>query len=125
MGPFWDYDISFGNNNDSDCREPEGFYINTGRWFKRLFEDPVFKDSVAKRWKECSVSLEQSLLLLRSLAEQMEAACNLDDKIWQRFGYRQWPNAPGYKDRISYKDEVDYLLKWCEDRMKWLEKNFN
>ena len=125
MGPFWDYDISFGNNNDSDCREPEGFYINTGRWFKRLFEDPVFKDSVAKRWKECSVSLEQSLLLLRSLAEQMEAACNLDDKIWQRFGYRQWPNAPGYKNRISYKDEVDYLLKWCEDRMKWLEKNFN
>ena len=43
------------------------------------------------------------------MADCLEDDANLEDKIWQRFGFRQWPNAPGYKERKTYRAEVDYL----------------
>lgn len=120
MGPFWDYDISFGNNNDPMYTPTQGFYIQTERWYKRMFEDPDFREIVRSRWLANREKLEESLVWLQEMANNIEEAANLDDKIWQRFGYRQWPNAPGYKSRRSYKAEFDYLYNWCRQRLDWM-----
>lgn len=121
MGPVWDFDISCGNISHSDCDKPEGLWIQRRYWFERLWEDENFRKAVSSRWNEKRAAISESLIWLKKQAEALEFDANIDDTIWQRFGYRQWPNAPGYKNRKTYKAEVQYLLDWCTARCAWLD----
>ena len=46
MGPWWDYNLAFGNADYCDAVNTAGFEANTGCgnenlfWFERLLEDP-------------------------------------------------------------------------------------
>ena len=124
MGPVWDFDISCGNINYHDCDKAEGLWIQSRYWFQRLWEDEGFRAQVAGRWREKRGALEESLVWLEEQARTLEEDANLDDKVWQRFGYRQWPNAPGYKQRKTYRAEVAYLTGWCRKRLVWLDSQW-
>lgn len=50
MGPIWDFDTAFGNNNTPTTTPAEGFYIKDASWFSRLYEDPVFVTKVKERF---------------------------------------------------------------------------
>ena len=123
MGPIWDFDISCGNNKN-ECADPTGFFIQSRHWFKRLWEDEFFREKVAERWKKCSPQVWESFDWIEEQANFLEDDANFDDKIWQRFGYRQWPNAPGYKERKTYRAEVDYMLNWLKTRAQWLDNEW-
>lgn len=123
MGPIWDFDISCGNNKD-ECANPEGLFIESRHWFERLWQDPFFREKVAERWRECRPQIEESLGWIERAAEELETDANMDDKIWQRFGYRQWPNAPGYRNRKTYKAEVEYMTDWLKKRAAWLDSEW-
>ena len=123
MGPVWDFDIACGNNKD-ECADPEGLYIQSRLWFARLWEDEYFRAKVFERWQECREKITESFVWLEDMANFLEEDANLDNKIWQRFGYRQWPNAPGYKERKTYRSEVDYMENWLKKRAEWLDKDF-
>lgn len=120
MGPVWDFDISCGNINDSDCNRTDGLWVQSAYWFKRLWQDDNFRKEVSLRWIEKRNEISDSIIWLKEQAKNLEFDANIDDTIWQRFGYRQWPNAPGYKNRKTYQAEVLYLLEWCTERSKWL-----
>ena len=123
MGPIWDFDISCGNNKN-ECADPTGLFIQSRHWFKRLWEDEFFREKVAERWKKCSPQVWESFDWIEEQANFLEDDANFDDKIWQRFGYRQWPNAPGYKERKTYRAEVDYMLNWLKTRAQWLDSEW-
>ena len=46
MGPVWDFDLAFGNVNYSNAENAEGFWIKENLWYKKMFEDPYFKELV-------------------------------------------------------------------------------
>ena len=123
MGPIWDFDIACGNNT-GECANPEGLFIQNRLWFERLWEDSYFREKVSERWKECRAKIEESFAWIEEQADFLETDANLDDKVWQRFGYRQWPNAPGYKNRKTYRAEVDYMKTWLQTRAAWLDKEW-
>jgi len=87
-------------------------------------QDPFFREKVAERWRECRPQIKESFGWIERAAEELETDANLDDKIWQRFGYRQWPNAPGYKNRKTYKAEVEYMTDWLKKRAAWLDSQW-
>ena len=120
MGPIWDFDIACGNNTD-ECADPTGLFIQSRHWFKRLWEDAYFREKVCERWKECRTNIAESFDWIETQARFLETGANLDDKIWQRFGYYQWPNPPGYKERKTYRAEIDYMVSWLKTRASWLD----
>ena len=123
MGPIWDFDISCGNNQ-GECANPEGLFIQSRGWFARLWEDSYFRTKVADRWRECRAKIEESLSWIYETADFLEDDAYLDNEVWQRFGYRQWPNAPGCKERKTYRAEVDYMMEWLRKRILWFDKEF-
>ena len=123
MGPIWDFDIACGNTK-GECANPEGLFVQNRDWFARLWEDSYFREKVAERWRECRAKIEESFAWIEEQADFLEADANLDDKVWQRFGYRQWPNAPGYKERKTYQAEVDYMTSWLKTRAAWLDSQW-
>lgn len=124
MGPIWDFDISAGNINYHDCDKTSGLWIQSRHWFERLWQDSYFRERVAERWRDCRAQIEESFLWIEEAANQLEDDANLDDSVWQRFGYRQWPNAPGFKERTSYRAEVTYMEEWLKERAAWLDSQW-
>lgn len=125
MGPAWDFDLSCGNYRKRDCDKPEGLHVQLKGWFSRLWEDDAFKKAVASRWEETLPKVKESIDWLAAQADFLKDAANTDDTIWRRFGKRQWPHAPGWRDRKTYQAEVDYLTSWLQTRIDWLTQEFS
>lgn len=125
MGPSWDFDISCGNISWDNCDKAEGNFINTDDWYKRLFEDEYFKMAVVSRWQEKQSQILKSFDWLKEQAKIYYPAIMLNDAIWKNIGNRQWPHAPGWKNRKTYQDELDYLTSWLEKRRIWMDNEYN
>lgn len=122
MGPLWDYDIAFGNISYNDCEKTAGWHTKRYDWYKRLFEDPYFVRLVQERWNDRRAELEQSFSWLAEKANELTPAAEINDLVWRTFGRRQWPNAPGYRKRKTYQDEIAYLTDWLTARAAWIDQ---
>jgi hypothetical protein len=40
---------------------------------------------------------------------------------WPVLGVYVWPNPDGFEDRTTYASEVEYLKRWIEDRLRWMD----
>lgn len=155
MGPAWDHDIAFGNTakgstspgsygsllsnnawlqmfnlfdpakNSSDASDCEGFLINQSHWYNRMFSDDEFVSLVKRRWAETREPLKKSLEWLRIQGRDLNEAAELNDSVWHIIGSANWPRAPRYRSRKTYKSEVDFLVDWCEKRFEWLDMIFS
>ncbi len=124
MGPIWDFDISCGNVSWHNCDNPEGEYINSKAWYKRLFEDENFKKAVHNRFLEKSSELEKSFDWIQEQANKIYPAIKINDSVWKNIGHRQWPHAPGWKNRKTYQAEIDYMIDFLKKRRLWLENEY-
>lgn len=122
MGPIWDFDISAGNINYDECEKPEGYWINTSQWYKRLFQDKDFVNKVVARYNEKTFELEESLDWINNESKRIKPFVEINNSVWPNIGKRQWPHAPGWKNRKTYEDEVDYMVKFLQQRKIWLDK---
>jgi hypothetical protein len=122
MGPIWDFDLAFGNNNYSDCEFPTGFWIKRSGWYSRLFQDPTFVAKVKIRF---AYYKEKQPILLKNIdnyAILLDNTQEQNDVIWDLIGNKVWPNAVVFD---TYKEEVDYLKSWYIERMNWLDTAIN
>lgn len=154
MGPAWDHDIGFGNTsksstspgsygsllsnnawvqmfnffdplkNSSAAKNYEGFLINQSHWYNRMFGDDEFVSLVKKRWAETREPLKKSIEWIREQGRDLEEAAEMNDSVWHLLGSASWPRAPGYKERKTYRSEVEFLVDWCEKRIEWLDSVF-
>ena len=62
MGPLWDFDLSFGNNDYSECEFTDGWWVRNNPWISRLFQDPVFQNQVKERFDEHFYARKDTLL---------------------------------------------------------------
>lgn len=125
MGPLWDMDISCGNINYDGCQDPEGFWVNKDQWYKRLFEDEYFAEKVAERWNETKQKLISSFDWLENESKNVKPFVMLNDSVWHNLGRRQWPHAPGWKNRKTYESEVDYMIGFLKKREQWMSNAYS
>lgn len=147
MGPVWDHDIAFGNNqkaasdvlipvefnlkagydmeaNNNSAMDYDGFLINQFSWYRILFTDEEFVSLVKERWIQRRSELEKSIVWLEEQGRLLDDAGELNNRVWHVLGSDLWPRAPGFKSRTTYSSEVDFLLEWTRGRMKFLDSMF-
>ena len=120
IGPIWDFDQAFGNNNGAMIYAVEGFnYIEYGnKWYKRLFEDSVFVDKVKERYEFFYGQRDNILREINTNAEYLRYSVRENENRWHTL-YEFTPNVS--RDVWgSYNNEVQYMKDWIIRRMDWL-----
>lgn len=129
MGPVWDYNLSLGNADYLQGGIPQGWYytqLSAGDypWYGRLFEDPDFKQEYIDRWTE----LRRDVFATNNLVADIEAyraelqeAQARNFQRWQILGTYVWPN---YHVGPTWKDEVDWMSNWLQQRVAWIDSNW-
>ena len=57
MGPFWDFNLAFGNADYCDGGLLSGWEVNGGCgdnnpfWFERLLDDTIYENKLKCRWE--------------------------------------------------------------------------
>ncbi|MDG1849500.1 MAG: CotH kinase family protein, partial [Flavobacteriales bacterium] len=131
MGPLWDFDLSFGNNNYSNSQYPEGWWVKENAWITRLMEDPAFEKQVKIKFhNHYYAKKEEMLQKIANYAEALEASVAQNDLRWAPYiGTQVWPNpnegdiASGNSGLTGYADALNYMTNWYETRMGWLKDN--
>ena len=129
MEPIWDWNLSFGNADFHEGWLPEGWYwplISHGDypWFRRLFEDPDFKQKYIDRWAQLRTNqfaVSNILAKIDAMALQLEEAQRRNFKRWRILNRAVWPN---WYVGSSYAEEVDWMKHWIEQRIAWIDQQF-
>jgi spore coat protein CotH len=130
MGPWWDYNLSFGNADycsgqwwdgwevSGDCAESNPF------WFERLKEHELYQNKMKCRWEKLRADewSDQGMEdIIDSISDYLADAAVRNFAKWPTLGSYIWPNW--YTDSEVYQDEVDYLKEWTQQRLNWIDEN--
>jgi hypothetical protein len=125
-GPAWDWNRAWGNANYYGGGSTKGWYWTVLRpneisWHQRLRQDPAYVERAAARWRE----LRKNVLDSKNIAGLIdELAAQLEEP--QKRNFQRWPIlgkqvASNYYIGQSYREEVDWLKKWVEARVRWID----
>ncbi|HZN66040.1 MAG TPA: CotH kinase family protein, partial [Tepidisphaeraceae bacterium] len=146
MGPVWDYNLSLGNADYNNGGSPTGWYNdllsdNDYRYFRRLFQDPAFRQRYQDRWQE----LRRDVLSTpRLMADVDELTSLLSDnngnypvgnsptqvsnnpvvrhyKKWAHLANDTWPN---YYVDPSWINHVNWMKNWLQQRLAWWDSQY-
>lgn len=119
MGPIWDFDIAFGNDDFAHIRQPEGFYIKNSVWIKRMFDDPEFVSLVKERFTYFNSRRTDIMKKINSTSAMLKWSIVENNNKWKNLYVQTWPN---YAVWGSYDNEIVYMKNWLNARMDWLAK---
>lgn len=121
MGPIWDYDHSFGNYiHEGETENPEGFYVGELYWYKRLMEDPVFREAVRTRFDYFYSRRNDILNEINENAEYLKYSAVENNNKWGTLYTFIWNDLTIWG---SYLNEVEYMKEWLVKRFDWLNQN--
>ena len=121
MGPIWDFDLAFGNVNYSNAENPEGFWIKDNLWYKRMFEDPYFKQMVQERFDYYNNNLSLILSKISGFETYLSESQKKNFELYPSLldpNSEVWPVPARFDNHHSY---VEYLKTWLDTRMAWLK----
>lgn len=134
-GPAWDFNLGFSNvdfwppgTDYTGWRyslvEPNDWGIMF--WWKRLMEDPYYRDLFNTRWHQ----LRQNELSNDKIENAIDSITNYIDEAQQR-NYERWPILgeyvwPNYNwEGNDYSDEVEFFESWLFNRIEWIDNNIS
>ncbi|MES2062986.1 MAG: CotH kinase family protein [Bacteroidota bacterium] len=121
MGPTWDFDLGAGNVDYSDATQPTGWWVRTGPWFNRLFQDPAFAAKVKTRWQFLKAN---GIPAMYKSIDDTQVYLTLPAKEnftkWNILNQYVWPNPVVLG---TYPKEVAQLKQWLTQRVAWLDSN--
>lgn len=117
MGPIWDFDRSFGNAEEFDNHNTEGFWLNDMGWYGRLFLDPVFVAKVKERFAFYFNHKVELLQLINTEAQYLHYSMIENNSKWNTLYNYISPNQNIWG---NYSNEVQDLKIWINDRLEWL-----
>ncbi len=128
----WDYNLSLGNADYLDGWKPKGWYyedINTDQypWYPDMFKDPEFVIEYADRWYQLRrgmLSEENVLGKIDETTDFIREAADRNFVRWNRLGVYDWPNPPGFVNRKTYQQEVNFMRDWVTERLEWFDDQF-
>ncbi len=134
-GPVWDFNFGYGN---VDYWEPGIDYTgwlyqmvekvdwSIMFWWKRLMEDPYFRDLAKTRWvdlRQHEFSNTNVHAVIDSMAGYIDEAKERNFTRWPILGQYVWPNYDW--ENNTYADEVDYFENFLFSRISWMDYNLN
>jgi hypothetical protein len=129
MGPFWDYNLAFGNANYCDGGITSGWEVNGGCgdsnpfWFERLLDDTMYQNKLKCRWeylRDRSFHQDSLFNFIDSMALYLDDAQQRNFQQWPTLGTYVWPN---FYVGNTYQDELNFFKTWIGDRLLWIDNN--
>jgi hypothetical protein len=129
MGPFWDFNLAFGNADYCSGGITSGWEVNGGCgdnnpfWFERLLDDTLYQNKLKCRWeylRERSFHQDSLFNFIDSIALYLDGAQQRNFQQWPTLGTYVWPN---YYVGSSYPDELNFFKNWIGGRLVWLDNN--
>ena len=129
MGPWWDFNLGFGNSDGCESHLTSGFESNTGCyvlhpfWWERLREDADYRGLTRCMWDDYRSDVwsdENIHGIIDSLSAVLADPSVRDHARWPRLGQYVWPNVFIGQ---TYEEEVQWLREWIMARLAWLDDN--
>ncbi len=130
LGPVWDFNIAFGNNNRPKWWSSTGW----GRknplspylfWWDRLMSDSSFTEQYEMRWlqlRTTSWDLQSILNYIDSNAVLLDEAQQRNFERWPILDNKIFPNPQVY---YTYEAEIEHLKQWITERIAWIDSNIS
>lgn len=135
MGPLWDFDRSFGvstsRKNDVSCNSNSGYWVTPGKtgttgWYDKLIHNTSFIEAVKERWTEVMTSsnVESVMDSLSAKVSEIKTAADFNFLKWKIIGLKVGTESEEELKFRSYNQEVDYLSSWVNNRISWLNSQW-
>ena len=132
-GPLWDFDQALSNSTFNDGPNSQEWNITKSLsevpfFWKKLFNEPVFRSQLSIRWMELrSDKFKTSRLVnfIDSVATTLDEAQTRNFVKWKTLGVELFRSTPGYEDRTTYQHEVNYLKTFLTNRLTWMDQNLS
>ncbi|MDD3321980.1 MAG: CotH kinase family protein [Paludibacter sp.] len=130
MGPFWDYNIAFGNANFFSAGNTQGWVVDgVGNgdeygitfWWDKFRLDPYFNGNLRNRWDELRAVKFNNYNIIRIIDSCASVLKDAQVRNFQKFNILSkyvWPNN---NIGNTYANEVTYLRNWVTSRMLWMD----
>lgn len=134
MGPIWDFNLGFGNDdrvafvngstwvfNYNNYYPSDTWLVNF--WWKKLLSDPAFTDRLKSRWaslRTSSLSEASILLTIDKHINILKNSNSIDKHFdrWKILGVKlPFNNFVGK----THQEEVDFLKSWVKKRLTWMD----
>ena len=131
MGPFWDFNLAFGNADYCNGGITSGWEVNGGCggnnpfWFERLLDDTIYENKLKCRWeylREKSFHQDSLFNFIDSMALYLNDAQQRNFQQWPSLGTYVWPN---FYVGNTYQDELIFFKTWIGDRLVWIDNNLS
>ena len=134
MGPFWDYNLAYGNADYCEGGLTAGWEVdgdggacgwNNPFWFERLLDDTTYQNSLKCRWEFLRGNClhEDSIFnFIDSVAYYLDSAQQRNFTKWDILGSYVWPN---FYVGNTFQDELNFFKNWIYDRLLWIDNNLD
>jgi hypothetical protein len=134
MGPIWDFNLGFGNDDRVTFINASTWMFNFNNyypgdtwlinfWWKKLLSDPAFVTKLKSRWTShrATVLSEQNIT---NTIEKHIAILKMNNSIdkhferWKILGVKlPYNNFVGK----THQEELDFLKSWISKRLRWMD----
>lgn len=129
-GPFWDFNLAFGNGDYCDGFGVEDFMIDicgpgsSPFWWKRFLQDEIFLNAMRCRWDALRADflsdndINDFINYQKDLLQESQARNFLR---WPILGTYVWPNPIPFAEAQTHSVVVSIMQEWLERRSRWLD----
>lgn len=130
MGPLWDFNLAWRNADYCGNNLPGGWAYqftdycqwDMPNWWRRLMQDPAFKNRLKCRWLELRDSVLSNAAILGfidSTAARLEQAQQRHYSLYPVWGIYLWPNPSPLAE--NYSQEINLMKNWVIQRLNFLD----
>ena len=126
FGPLWDFDLSFGNG-DETCQYYTDLYCGrkyldhlSNPWFYRAMRCKWFRERVTARWDEMYPALQTLSAGVLEKGEKYADSFNRNFEKWDIFGQCMNRETELIMSLSTHEQHYRYLAQWIDDRIEWL-----
>ena len=129
MGPLWDFNLSFGNADyceggyTTKWIYDSPFCHGSPFWWRKMNEDPAFRNMARCRWEELRNSYWHTDSLMQFIDEQaalLEEAQTRNFEAFEILNTYVWPN---FFIGANYASEISFLKTWLTNRLAFMDEN--
>ena len=127
-GPFWDFNLAYGNVDYWDHAYTTDGWIYPGLdrlwWTERMLEDYEYVKTLHCQWnslRQNEFSNASIIQKIDSLVDYLGPAIDRNFERWKILGAYVWPNKFIGAD---HDEEVQFLKTWMTDRADWLDNEW-
>lgn len=122
MGPVWDFDTAFGNNNTWTSTPYDGYFIGKyTSWYRRLYEDPWFVEKLKERFLFFYKHRDEIYSNIDENAQYLKRSVIKNHLKWNNLYGQIFNNQNVWS---GYYNEVQTMKNWLELRFQWFYNEF-